>query len=449
MEKKTGKTGMEKAADVLGGSGAFALSEKDGRSIGKMAGGASVLSEKDVRELSASLHEPDWLMRARLKAFSSFQKMHWPRWKSIDKKKMEVSYEDEWHYTDLSSYGLEEMDLGAADMRLKICKLDSDGVFVSSLHEALATHGKIVKEHLYSQVDAAHDKFVALNSALWSDGVFVHVSKGADVKEAVSFANEVKANGTANTRMLVVAEKGASAMIEDGRSADADSQGISTHVCEVFAGKSSDVYYLSWQNGGKKRIDYCRNSAQVEDGASMRWALAIFGGKLCKSTTESHFVGQKTRGEVYGVFFGEEGQHMDVTTNCVHKEPNCNSDMLVKGALSGNATSVYRGKIRIDRKAVEVKSDLNEGVMLLSENAHSEAIPSLDIQNNKVSAGHGAFVGEVDPEEQFYICTRGIGEKEARAMLVNGFFTPLVSKIPMEIARNRITDAIKERMSNA
>jgi Fe-S cluster assembly protein SufD len=264
------------------------------------------------------------------------------------------------------------------------------------------------------------DKFTVLND-LYKEGIFIHIPKN---KEASLSCKVTSVEGTIISRTVIVLEEGASLKYSE----EHHSKGkcFRNDGVFIFAAQNSRVSFENFQ-GWKHDVKSIGNwYAHLKDDSSVEWLFAQFGGKLSRVKIDSYLEGRGSNAFVKGVFFGDKEQHFDFSTNLFHKEENTSGNILVKGVVDGNSTSVFRGLIKIDKKAQNTNSYLADNSLVLSDGARSYSIPSLEIDANEVKASHGATLGKPDEEEIFYLMARGLRRKEAERLIIQGFFTPVI-----------------------
>jgi Fe-S cluster assembly protein SufD len=175
------------------------------------------------------------------------------------------------------------------------------------------------------------------------------------------------------------------------------------------------------------------------------------GGDLVRQFTSVQYAGRGGEAELYGLYFADAGQHFEHRQLVDHSVPDCRSYVGYRGALQGeSAHTVWVGDVVIRAAATGTETyEINRN-LLLSDGARADSVPNLEIETGEVvSAGHASATGRFDDEQLFYLMARGITESEARKLVVRGFFTELINKIPVEELRTRLGDAIEARLVKA
>jgi Fe-S cluster assembly protein SufD len=380
--------------------------------------------------------EPDWLKELRRKGAAAFESSPIPAEK--DKG---------WEFTDLSS-----LDLGAyapagdGDFELKpsrkaivsrdghsgVRQVDGraerlgeelpEGVIVTTLDAAVTEHADLVEPWLGSLV-LDRDKFSAQNAASWNGGSFIYVPRGVRVEvPVVSSAIQGTASSYFPWRSLIVVEPEAElTVVEQYLSAESDLDAYFNPVVELFVGEGANVHYLCAQDLSERSWILGSQRASVGRDGALHWVGLGLGSGQGKLRMETDLQGRGADGRVTGAYVGHGRQHIDYDTTQEHAAPDTTSDLAFRGILRDKATAVWSGMIRVDPDAQRTDAFQESRNLLLSDGAHADAIPGLEIEANDVRCTHAATVSKIDPEQLFYIRSRGIDQEEAERLLVGGF----------------------------
>lgn len=431
--------------------------------------GTKGFSEEALLQLSAARSEPDWLLQRRLDAWRAYSVMPVPSRK-----------EEEWRRTDLSSLDLNEIapvaPMGGNGLPQDIAGLgvgeESAGLLVhadsalatTGLTEALAARGVIfgdlgqaarenegiVRKHLNSLVPPDSGKYAALNGAFWTGGSFLYVPRGLEV--ALPFQAFTWATGPGYAvmpRTLVVAEEGASVtLIDEYASADHEAIGMANGVVELVVGRGASVRYVALQRWGRNMFNLSFNRGAVARDGQLTTMSVVLGSRITKSWVESLLREPGASTNMMGVMFPDGTQRFHHHTLQDHQSPDTTSDLLYKAVLDGKARSEYSGLIRVHKDAQRTNAYQANRNLSLSQNARADSMPKLEIEANDVRCTHGATVGPIDPEQVFYLMARGLPRNEAQRIIVEGFFTPVVERIPLESVQRRIWDALAAKLSS-
>src|SRR4029453_6649259 len=175
------------------------------------------------------------------------------------------------------------------------------------------------------------------------------------------------------------------------------------------------------------------------------------GGDLVRQFTSVDYTGRGGEAELYGLYFADGGQHQEHRLLVDHSVPDCRSYVAYRGALQGkDAHTVWVGDVLIRTEATGTDTYEVNRNLILTDGARADSIPNLEIETGEViGAGHASATGRFDDEQLFYLMARGIPETEARKLVVRGFFTELLAKIPIEELRERLGEAIEARLTRA
>jgi Fe-S cluster assembly protein SufD len=376
---------------------------------------------------------PAWLEERRQKGASLIESLPLPDSKSKG-----------WEFTDLS--GLEIDAYAASDAEAEIA--GADGATVLPLAEALSSHAELLEQKLGSLVPA-EDFFVARNEAGWRDGVLVHVPRGVKVAEPIRVEVPVQRDGAAVAwRTLVVLEEGAEAEVWEHWSSPGDEvDGLVNSVVELSVGQAATLRYINTQDISEKAWIFATQRAEVERDGRLDWAALGFGSGRGKVRMETKLAGPGSEARVTGGYAGGPGQHLDFDTLQEHAAPNTNSDLAFRGVLAAGSTAVWRGMIKVDPGAQQTDAFQESRNLLLSTEAHADAIPGLEIEADDVRCTHAAAIAQIDKEQLFYLTSRGIGPAEAKALIIEGFLESLVERLAAGPVRESISAALEQRLA--
>jgi Fe-S cluster assembly protein SufD len=349
-----------------------------------------------------------------------------------------------WDFTDLSKLDLDSYESAEAAVEVS----GGTGATVLSLAEAVESHAELVEAALGSLV-SAEDPFVARNEAAWRDGVLVHVPRGVKLEEPVRIEVPVSESGTAiSWRTLIVLEEGAEAEVwEHWSSPDDEVDALLNSVVELSVGQAATLRYVNTQDLSEKTWIFASQRAQVERDGRLDWAALGFGSGNGKVRMDTKLAGPGSEARVTGGYAGGPGQHLDYDTTQEHAAPNTNSDLAFRGVLAKGSTAVWRGMIKVDPGAQQTDAFQESRNLLLSPDAHADAIPGLEILADDVRCTHAAAIAQVDKEQLFYLTSRGLDEAGAKTLVIEGFLESLVERLAEGPVRDEVSAALESRLS--
>lgn len=399
-----------------------------------------ILSESIVKEISDSNNEPYEIFRKRENSWRLFSSSEFSQEKDSPTGK----------YTDLIHIDLKkEAEISKTSIHLDF-KKTTNGIVVLNLSDALKRYPHLVESHLYKCIKPENNKLLALNSALWTNGVFIYVPKNVHVDIPIrAIITSSYKNARTFTHTLLIADEGSSLnYYEECSSIQSEYPSYHSNVLEIFAKEGAKVNFFGLQNWGSDVLNFSWQSAVLEKNSEISWNNALFGSRFSIFMNESFFNGENSRAVNKGLFFLNKNQHSDISTNAYHYFPRANNEIDWKGALNDEAVSVYRGLIDIEQEAKQTNSNLKQHTLLLSENAKSNSVPSLSIKTNDVKAKHGTSVGNIDETQMFYLMSRGLSREEAKRIILLGFFNSFLEKISFDEIKNNVKEKINDKMVN-
>jgi Fe-S cluster assembly protein SufD len=311
------------------------------------------------------------------------------------------------------------------------------GVAVEDLHHAKAA------EMLGQAVSPDHGFLEAINTAAWRGGVLVSVPAGVELEHPIRL--RVMAGPLTLPRVLVVAGEGSSFEIIEGHVGGDHSNGKVLGVTEILVGRDANVRYGLVQRWDPGIVGHLTARARVAGGARFQLSLASFGGDVFKADVGVFLSGEGAEVETVGVAMGGDQQHFDHHTEHIHEAGKTFSNLDFKVALTHAARSAYTGMIRITPHAGGSQAYQENRNLLLSHDARAESIPELEILTDDVRCSHGATVAPIDPEQLFYLNSRGLPNLQATRVIVYGFLDQTLARLP-QTTRERIEALVAARL---
>ena len=235
-------------------------------------------------------------------------------------------------------------------------------------------------------------------------------------------------------------------VVEELLSETAEGAALHDGGSEVFVGEEARLIYATLQDWGRHVYHYSNQRARVERGAELQWIQTVLGGRMVKTNSYFSLTGPGAEVYVHGFMFGDGRQHFDLHTLQKHLVDHTTSDLLIKGCLKDRARSIYQGLIQVAEGAQRTDAYQANRNLLLSDTARADSIPGLEILANDVRCTHGATIGTVDEEQMFYLMTRGLPRNQAQRLIVEGFFTPVLDRIPLESVRDQLRQVIQQKI---
>ena len=217
---------------------------------------------------------------------------------------------------------------------------------------------------------------------------------------------------------------------------------------EISVGDGAKLTFVSLQNWDSDAVHLAHHVACVGRDATYKSVVVTLGGDLVRINPRVHFAGPGGDAELLGLFFADDGQHLEHRLLVDHDQPRCRSRVTYKGALQGEkAHTVWIGDVIIRADAVGTDTyELNRN-LLLTDGARADSVPNLEIETGEVvGAGHASATGRFDDEQLFYLMTRGIDEKTARRLVVRGFFADVIARIGLPEIEARLMASVDDEL---
>ncbi|PHQ31026.1 Fe-S cluster assembly protein SufD [Leeuwenhoekiella nanhaiensis] len=362
--------------------------------------------------------------------------------------------EDAIEFRDVKKYFLNDIDT------YKIVFIDGkyssylsetthDGVDVCLLSAALTKPKyKPVIDKYFDKI-VKKDSLTSLNTAFAREGAYIYVPKGKTVSkpiQIVHFATGLESSLMLQPRNLVVVEENAEVQIIE-RHQSLNSNAVFTNsVTEIYAADHARVDYYKIQND--KEAASLIDNTHIDQQTSSEVAVHTFsfGGKLTRNNLNFYQNGEHNNSILKGVTIIEDKQHVDHNTLVHHKQPNCESHQDYKGIFDDRATGVFNGKVVVDSVAQKINAYQSNNNILVSDKASINSKPQLEIFADDVRCSHGCTIGQLDEDALFYMKTRGIGEKEGRALLMYAFANNVLESVKIPQLKSRITKLIANKL---
>jgi len=332
-----------------------------------------------------------------------------------------------------------------------------DGIKARSLAETLLTDSRQVEKHLGRYAHCEENAFVALNTAFFTDGAFIDIPAGHDVAAPIHllFITAASETGsTAHPRNLVIAGRGSRCrIIESYVSLPAlslpngyEAQTLTNAVTEIVAGEDTSVEHCKWQAESLSAFHIATIQIQQAGKSRVIQHSISTGAKIARNDIRFLLSGEGIESILNGLYLGVGDQLVDHHTVVDHAKPHCGSHEFYNGILDGKSKGVFNGKIFVRKDAQKTDAKQTSRNLLLSEEATIDTKPQLEIFADDVKCTHGATVGQLNEEEIFYLRSRGIGEINARRMLIHAFASDVVNRITLEPVRQELEKLISARL---
>ncbi len=421
------------------------------------------LTPEVIKEISSKKQEPQWMLDLRLKALEVYDKLPMPTWgpdlSELDMSKiatyvkpktdMKKNWEDvpddikntfdklgipDAEKTSLAGVGAQyDSEIVYHSIKDELVK---QGVIYTDFDTAVKEYPDLVKEYFTKCVPITDHKFIALHYAVWSGGSFVYVPKGVKVDIPLQSYFRLNAPGAGQfEHTLIIVDEDSSLQFIEGCSAPKYNE-INLHAgcVELFVKDNSFLRYSTIENWSKNMMNLNTKKVVVGKNGKIEWVTGSFGSKISMLYPMSILNGENAKCEFTGISFAGHGQNLDTGLKIVHNAPNTSSVVNSKSISKDGGICTFRSDVRVRPIANDSKVTVSCESLMLDSKSRSDTIPVSDIETDEVEFSHEAKIGKISDEAIFYLMTRGISEKEARAMIVRGFADPISKALPLEYA---------------
>lgn len=330
--------------------------------------------------------------------------------------------------------------------------LQGSGVRVRSLHAALAADGPALTARLGSLAGLPDtNPLVALNSALFEDGALVEIAPGAVLARPLhllflSVPGDGEGPAVAHPRVLVLAGRDSQATLIETYGGAQDGCAFSNAVTEIALEPGAVLDHYKLQRESRASFHVATLAVHQQRDSRFRDHALCLGSALARNDIDVRLDGEGALCDLDGLFFGAGRQHLDTHIRVDHRRPHGTSRQLYKGVLDEQARGVFHGLVLVQKDAQKTDAVQVNKNLLLSREALVDSTPQLEIRADDVKCKHGSTTGQLDPQALFYLRSRGLGEAEARGLLVYAFASEIVQRVAVEPIRAPLTQYLYERL---
>lgn len=422
-----------------------------------------------ISSFSEEMGEPAWLTDLRIQALELAEDLPLPytdktkidKWNFSQFEKHIVKSEDFTGYQDLPDVIKTLINVDESNQSLYIQRnnrptllslskeLQDNGVVFTDIFTAAREHSDLLQKYLMKDCTKVNEhRLTALHAALMNGGIFIYVPKNVEIKEpiqAVFLHDDADAN-LFNHVLIVAEENSAVTYVENYISSVEVKSAVFNIVTEVIANANSRVQYGAVDNLADGITTYVNRRGTAAKDARIQWSLGLMNDGNTISDNTTNLLGDGSFGDSKTVVVGRGEQIQNFTTKIIHFGKNSEGNILKRGVLKDAATTIFNGIGKIEHGASKSNAEQESRLLMLSEQARGDANPILLIDEDDVVAGHAASVGRVDPDQLYYLMSRGIDKKEAERLIIHGFLAPVVDQLPIEGVKKQLVEVIERKV---
>ena len=357
-------------------------------------------------------------------------------------------------YRDVQSYFVHDIDT------YKIVFIDGkyashlsqtthEGIDVCLMSAALSqSKYQPIIENYFNKIASKHG-LNALNTAFCSEGAYIHIKKNKVSKrpiQIIHFSTGKEPALLLQPRNLIVVDENAQVQILERHQSLTKNSTLTNSVTEIFAAKRAQIDYYKIQDDKLEASLIDNTFIDQSQESHVAVHTFCFGGKLTRNNLNFYQNGQRIESTLKGVTIIGHKQHVDHNTLVHHIAPNCESYQDYKGIFSDNAVGVFNGKVVVEKEAQKTNAFQANNNLLVNDKATINTKPQLEIFADDVKCSHGCTIGQLDENAMFYLQTRGIPEKEAKALLMYAFANNVLESVKIPQLKKSINKLVAKKL---
>jgi len=417
------------------------------------------MTKENIKLFSEMHAEPQWLQDLRQKAFDKIDDLELP---VIERVKFH-----RWNLGDGTITESEPLtavpDFTAIDNQLKLVQhgthtvfeqipvdLANQGVVFTDFHSALEEIPELVEEFFMSSVKYDDDKLAAYHTAYFNSGAVLYIPDHVEIAEPIEgvFCQDSDSDVPFNKHILIIAGKNSKiSYLERLESRGEGSAKATANITvEVIARSGAQVKFAAIDRLGENVTAYISRRGKLGKDASIDWAIGVMNEGNVVADFDSDLIGNGSHADLKVVALSSGRQVQGIDTRVTNYGCNSVGNILQHGVILEKATLTFNGIGHIIKGAKGADAQQESRVLMLSDQARSDANPILLIDENDVTAGHAASIGQVDPEDMYYLMSRGLDQATAERLVVRGFLGSVIVEIPVKEVREEMIQTIEDKL---
>ena len=418
------------------------------------------MTKENIKLFSEMHAEPSWLADLRQKAFDKIESLELPviervkfhRWNlgdgTITESEPSANVPD---FTALDNH-LKLVQVGTQTVFEQIpVELAEQGVVFTDFHSALEEIPELIEEFFMSSVKYDDDKLAAYHTAYFNSGAVLYIPDNVEIKEPIEgiFYQDSDSDVPFNKHIMIIAGKNSKiSYLERLESrGEGNAKATANITVEVIARSGAQVKFAAIDRLGENVPAYISRRGKLGNDASIDWAIGVMNEGNVVADFDSDLIGNGSHADLKVVALSSGRQVQGIDTRVTNYGCNSIGNILQHGVILEKATLTFNGIGHIIKGAKGADAQQESRVLMLSDQARSDANPILLIDENDVTAGHAASIGQVDPEDMYYLMSRGLDKATAERLVVRGFLGSVIVEIPVKEVRDEMIATIEEKLS--
>ncbi|MCB6584076.1 Fe-S cluster assembly protein SufD [Streptococcus sp. 27098_8_75] len=413
------------------------------------------MTKELIQEFSQLHAEPEWLASLRQKAFDKIDQLDLPiiervkfhRWNLGDGRISDS--EPLTSVPDFTSLGdnLKFIQMGTQTVLEQLpADLAEQGVIFTDFHTALEEIPELVEKHFMSAVRYDEDKLAAYHTAYFNSGAVLYVPDNVEIDQPIEgiFYQDSESDVPFNKHILIIAGKHSKVNYLErletyGEGAVPATANITV---EVIAQAGAQIKFSAIDRLGQNVTAYISRRGKLDNDAMIDWAIGVMNEGNVVADFDSDLYGKGSHADMKVVALSSGKQVQGIDTRVTNYGCNSIGNILQHGVILEKGTLTFNGIGHIIKGAKGADAQQESRVLMLSDQARSDANPILLIDENDVTAGHAASIGQVDPEDMYYLMSRGLDKATAERLVVRGFLGSVIVEIPVKEVRDEMIENI-------
>jgi len=417
------------------------------------------MANQELQNFSLMHEEPAWLAELRQKAFTASESLYYPNIERVRFSgwKLDTTEIGE---SDFSGNVPDFSELGEHPLLVQVgshtvleqlpAELAAKGVVFTDFHSALSEIPEVMEKYFAQAIKYDEDKLAATNTAAFNSGIVLYIPDNIEIDQPVESILQQDSSSSLpfNKRLLIIAGRNTKLDYLERLDTvgDGEVKAIANYAVEVIAEDGAQIKYSAIDRLGKNVTGYISRRGHIKNNATINWSLAVMndGNIICDFDSDLKGDGSHAELKAVGISMGKQIQGVD--TRVTNYGRNSIGHILQHGVILEKGTLTFNGIGHIIKGAKGADAQQESRVLMLSDQARSDANPILLIDENDVTAGHAASIGQVDPEDMYYLMSRGLDEVTAKRLVIRGFLGSVVSNIPLKSVRDEFVATIDRKL---
>ena len=415
------------------------------------------MTKETIKHFSQMHAEPEWLANLRQAAFDKIEELKLP---IIERVKFH-----RWNLGDGTLSESESLanvpDFTALDNHLKLVQIGTQtvleqlpadlaeqGVIFTDFYSALEEIPEIIEKHFMSAVKYDEDKLAAYHTAYFNSGAVLYIPDNVEINQPIEgiFYQDSESDVPFNKHILIIAGKHSKVTyLERLETYGSSSVSATANITvEVIAQTGAQIKFSAIDRLGENVTAYISRRGKLDDDSMIDWAIGVMNEGNVIADFDSDLFGRGSHADMKVVALSRGKQIQGIDSRVTNYGCNSIGNILQHGVILEKGTLTFNGIGHIIKGAKGADAQQESRVLMLSDKARSDANPILLIDENDVTAGHAASIGQVDPEDMYYLMSRGLDKATAERLVVRGFLGSVIVEIPVKEVRIEMIETIDE-----